>query len=73
MFDLKHLDCLIAFEHLQRAGYPLEAEDALVAWNRGDIYRPSRYMELPEDIRQAIALVNWQTLAEHPNDAHPGR
>jgi hypothetical protein len=54
MFDLNHLYSLTAYEHLQRTGYPLEAEDALSAWNQGDIYRPGRYMELPDGIRQAM-------------------
>jgi hypothetical protein len=73
MFDLTDLDSLIAYEDLQRAGYPLEAEDALAAWAQGEVYRPARYMELPDSIRYKIAMANWQTLRGDARDAHPDR
>jgi hypothetical protein len=58
MLDFTDLDSLIAYEDMQRAGYPVEAEDALAAWDHGAAYEPAWYMDLPEIIRHEIETVN---------------
>jgi len=58
MFDVKNIECLIAYEDIQRAGYPLEAEDALAAWEHGTSYEPAWYMSLSADIRHEIEDTN---------------
>lgn len=61
MMSAAHLDSLIAYEDLQRAGYPLEAEDALASWDQGKTYEPAWYMDLPLEIRREIQVVNIET------------
>lgn len=60
MFDAAELDRLIAYEDLQRAGYPIEAEDAFAAWEHGDAYEPPWYAALPDYIRHEIDALNWR-------------
>lgn len=61
MSDLSESELLVAYEDIQRAGYPLEAEDALAAWEHGEVYAPAWYMSLPDSIRHEIEVVNWST------------
>jgi hypothetical protein len=61
MMSAAHLDSLIAYEDMQRAGYPLEAEDALAAWAHGETYYPAWYMDLALEIRREIEMVNAET------------
>lgn len=56
-----YLDSLIAYEDMQRAGYPVEAEDALAAWDHGETYEPAWYLDLPLEIRREIQVVNAET------------
>jgi hypothetical protein len=61
MISAAHLDSLIAHEDMQRAGYPLEAEDALAARAQGETYDPAWYMDLALEIRREIEMVNAET------------
>ena len=56
------VETLIAYEDIQRAGYPLEASDALDAWERGESYLAPWYMELPKSVFYEIETVNWLLL-----------
>jgi len=58
MFGVTKFESLIAYEDIQRAGYPLEAEDALAAWEHNTSYEPEWYMKLPANIRHEIEKTN---------------
>jgi hypothetical protein len=57
MMSAAYLDSLIAYEDMQRAGYPLDAEDALAAWAQGETDDPAWYMNLALEVRREIAMV----------------
>jgi hypothetical protein len=59
-----YLDSLIAYEDMQRAGYPVEAEDALAAWEHGETYELPWYLDLPLETRREIQVVNAETEAQ---------
>lgn len=61
MRNSAYLDSLIAYEDMQRAGYPVEAEDALAAWEHGETYEPAWHLDLRREIRREIQVVNAET------------
>jgi hypothetical protein len=61
MMSFTHIASVLAYEDMQRAGYPLEAEDALAAWEHGATYEPASYMDLPRHIRREIEVLNAET------------
>ena len=55
-------DLLIVHEKIQGAGYPLEAEDAVAAWEHGATDEPVWYMKVSPSIRQEIERpIGWCT------------
>lgn len=56
------LHLVIVYDKIQGAGYPLEAENAVAAWEHGATYEPVWHMKVSPSIRQEIERpIGWCT------------